>query len=72
MLRRVALVRTDVSEEPGAWNSQVEEDKMARALTHMCDKRNAYRLLVGKSEMEEAARKTIILRWILKKCDEVV
>jgi hypothetical protein len=27
---------------------------MARALTHMGDKRNAYRLLLGKSEMEEA------------------
>jgi hypothetical protein len=42
----------------GCANNQVKEDEMGGHIAQMVEKRNAYRLLVGKTEGKEITRKT--------------
>jgi hypothetical protein len=53
-----------------SWSAQVKEDEMGGHVTRMWEKRNAYRLLVGKPEGKRLLVRPrcswwIILGWIL-------
>jgi hypothetical protein len=40
------------------WDVQIEEDEMSKACCMQGEKKNAYRVLVGKARMKETTRKT--------------